>query len=75
MSYSYAKFKENPCVGTYVSTPFVKELILGSIGLGLQMGKFCKISTELLPLIYVENWIMCSILCILADFWLTLYMS
>ena len=75
MSYLYAKFKENPCVGTDVSTPCVKELILGSIDLGLQMGKFCKIITELLPLIYVENWIVCSILCILADVWLTLYMS
>ena len=26
------------------------------------MDKFCQISTELLPFIYVENWFQCSIL-------------
>ena len=28
MSYYYAKFKENPCVGTDESTPFEKFIIL-----------------------------------------------
>ena len=28
MSYYYAKFKENPCVGTDASTPFIYDFIL-----------------------------------------------
>ena len=37
------------------------ELILGSSVLGLQMGKFWQISTELRPLIDVRNWFSLSI--------------
>ena len=32
------------------------------------MGKFRQISTELLPLIYVENWFLCPILGIFGRF-------
>ena len=41
----------------------------------LYMDTFRQYSTELLPLICVENWFPCSILGILADRLQTLYMS
>ena len=34
------------------------------------MDKFCKVSTELLPLIHVKNWLLCSIFGI---FWLIVF--
>ena len=40
------------------------------------MGKFRQISTELLPLIHVENWFLCSLShTFMADCLQTLYMS
>ena len=35
MSYQYAKFKENSCVGTDVSTPFIYAVILTRASFGL----------------------------------------
>ena len=43
------------------SSNLVYELILGRSVLGLQMGKFRQISTELWPLIDVRNWFSFSI--------------
>ena len=43
------------------STNLLLELILGRSVLGLQMGKFWQISTELRPLIDVRNWFSLSI--------------
>ena len=43
------------------SSNLVRELILGRSVLGLQMGKFWQISTELRPLIDVRNWFSLSI--------------
>ena len=40
---------------------FAWELILGRSVLGLQMGKFRQMCTELWPLIYVRNWFSLSI--------------
>ena len=37
-----------------LSSNFVYKLIFKRNGLGLYMGKFCQISTDLLPLIYVK---------------------
>ena len=36
--------------------------------MGLRMGKFRQISTDILPLIYVENWFLCSIFGIFGRF-------
>ena len=38
------------------SSNLARELILGRSVLGLQMGKFWQISTELRPLIDIRNW-------------------
>ena len=46
------------------SSNFVFELILGRSGSGLYMGEYRQMSTELLPLINVENWFWYSILVI-----------
>ena len=43
------------------SSNLVLELILGRSVLGLQMGKFWQIITELRPLIDVRNWFSLSI--------------
>ena len=43
------------------SSNLLWELIMGRSVLGLQIGKFWKISTELRPLIYVRNWFSLSI--------------
>ena len=43
------------------SSNLLWELILGRSVLGLQMGKFWQISTELRPLIDVSNWFSLSI--------------
>ena len=40
------------------------EFIFGRRGFGLQMGKFCQISTELWPLIYAKILLLLSILSI-----------
>ena len=45
------------------SSNFVDEFILGRSGLGLKMDKFCHISTELWPLIYIKMSFPLSILC------------
>ena len=44
-----------------LSSNLLRELILGRSVLGLQMGKFWQISTELQPLIDVRNWFSLSI--------------
>ena len=43
------------------SSNLLRELILGRSVLGLQMGKFWQISTELRPLIDIRNWFSLSI--------------
>ena len=57
-------------IGFQFSSNFVIELILGRRGFELYMNNFRQISTELLPLIYVENWFLCSIL---GNFWLIIF--
>ena len=39
------------------------------------MGKFCHISTELLPVINVENWLQCPILSFIWSIFFTLCMG
>ena len=51
-----------------------KELILGRFVLGLQMGKFRQISTELWPLIDVRNLFSLSVLGISLSIFFKLYM-
>ena len=66
------------CSGIFgrFSSNFVFELIFGRSGLGLYMGEFRQISTKLLPLVYVENLFLSSILGIfLYDSLQTLYMG
>ena len=47
-----------------ISSNLLWELILGRSVLGLQMGKFWQISTDLRPLVNVRNWLSLSIICI-----------
>ena len=73
MSYKYAKFKENPCVGTYVSTPFVKlypflfkiqsrnEIQISSAIIQLQIGEE---NTEYNPNIALVNFKAYTKLCL-----------
>ena len=59
---SALRFNSLPCaVFNQFSSNLVHELILGRSVLGLQMGKFRQISTELWPLIDVRNWFSFSI--------------